>query len=236
MNWLDLVILAFILGFGIIGMHNGFILTVFKLGAFFISAYVSIKFYPVLAGLIMKTAIYTNIKAGIYKNLLISQQAQVPKVNSQVRQATADSIISNLHLPGFLKGTLESQIPDPARLVDINRILDTVSGLLAKVVIDVISLVLLYILIRIGLTFFRFILQSIAKLPLFKQIDKLGGFTLGALEGLLTIYIICAVLVIFNSNPSFKWLFDALDKSILTKFLYQNNFIIDLAISKGKPL
>lgn len=232
MNWVDYVVLAIISGFGIIGLVNGFIFSVFRLVSFLISVVLSIKFYPVVANFLMKTALYTTIKASILKNLF----KQVPAADSHAKQAAADSVINSLHLPGFLKGHLLNSMPNPSKLVDINGLLDRISGDLAKVVIDILSLVIIYIAIRVVLIFVRVILQGIAKLPLFRQVDKLGGFALGAVEGLLTIYIVCAVLMLFHAAPQFKHVFEALDNSSIAKFFYQNNFIVDWMFPKDKVL
>jgi uncharacterized membrane protein required for colicin V production len=125
-------------------------------------------------------------------------------------------------------------MPNPSSLLDMSKIMDQVSNQLAHMVIDIISLVVLYIVIRIALAFAKVIIQAIAKLPIFKQVDKLGGFAFGAVEGLLTIYILFAVLMLFHTNPQFKAVFEALDNSVVAKFFYQNNFIIDWMFPKGK--
>lgn len=229
MNWSDLVVLGIILGFGIIGMTNGFIFSMFKIASFFISLYVSIKFYPVVADFLMKTAVYTGIKASILKNLLMQQQTA--NIDGQVKKAAADTVINNLHLPSFLKDSISnsllSQKINLSKIIDANVIMDKISTELAKIVISILSLVLLYIIIRIALVFIRFILQGIAKLPVFKQVDKLGGFAFGAVEGLLTIYIVCAVLMLFNASTQFKPVFSTIDSSIIAKWFYQHNFIVD---------
>lgn len=235
MNWSDLLVLGIIIGFGIIGLTNGFIYSIFKIASFFISLIVSIKFYPIVANILMNTTLYTSIKSSILKNLLL-QQVQSPKVEGQAKQAAADAIINSLHLPGFLKENLITQFPNPSKLVDVAKIMDMISGKLAGIVISIISLVVLYIAIRIALIFIRVILQGIAKLPIFKQVDKLGGFAFGAIEGLLTIYILCAVLMLFNTSPQFKGIFDSVDNSIIAKYFYQHNFIVDLVFPKGKPI
>lgn len=223
MNWTDYMVIAMIIGFGISGMVTGFILSIFKLASFFVSVIVAVKFYPMFAGILMKTALYTNIKASILRNLM---QQQGPKIDAQAKQAAADSVMSGLQLPGFLKDTLVSHIPNPSSILPIDAIMDTISGELAKLVIDVMSLVILYILIRVALIFVRFILQGIAKLPLFKQVDKLGGFAFGAVEGLLTVYIVFAVVMIFNTSSQFKSMYDAINASMIARYFYQNNFII----------
>jgi uncharacterized membrane protein required for colicin V production len=232
MNWTDLLIIIIIGGFGFIGLRNGFIYSMFRLFSFFISAILAVKFYPMVSKVLMKTSLFFNIKSSIYKNLMLQQQAQTPKIDAQAKQTAADAVINNLQLPGFLKGSLIEHMPNPSKLIDISQIMDTVSGELAKVVIDIIALIVLYILIRIGLVFLRFILQGLAKLPVFKQLDKIGGFSFGAVEGLLTIYIVFAFVMLFNASPSFKGVYQAIDSSLLAKFFYQNNFIVNWMFPK----
>lgn len=226
MNWADLFVVVIIGSFAVIGMGKGFIYTMFRLLSFFVSAFLSVKFYPLVSEALLKTSVYTNIKASIFKNLMLQQQTQVPKADTQAKQAAADAIIGKLQLPGFLKENMVRHMPNPSSLFDLSQVMDAVSGELAKVVVDIIALILLYIIIRIGLIFLRFILQGLAKLPVFKQMDKIGGLSFGALEGLLTIYIIFAVVMLFSASPSFGSIYQAIDNSTIAKFIYQNNFIV----------
>lgn len=226
MNWSDLLVAGIILGFGIIGLINGFVYSIFRLASFFLSIVISVKFYPFVAKVLMKTALYANIKQSIFKSLML-QQSQAPKIGSQAKQAAAEAVVNNLRLPGFMKDMIKAQMPDPAKFLDIAGIINFVSEKIATFAIEVISLVLLYILVRIALIFLRFVLQGVAKLPLFKQVDRLGGFAFGAVEGLLTVYIVFAAAVLFNAAPQFKGFFEAVDSSVVAKFFYQNNFIID---------
>lgn len=235
MNWSDLIVIAVIVGFGLIGMSKGFIYSMFRLVSFFVAAIVSVKCYPVLADILDKTALFTDIKSGIYKNLMLQQAAQSPQVNEGAR-LTAGSVIDNLNLPGFLKEMVEKnmleKMPDLTKFVEIEKVMDGLSNIIAHMVIDIISVVLLYIAVRIALIFLKFILQGIAKLPVFKQMDKLGGFAFGALEGLMTVYIVFTVLMLFSSSPAFKDFFEAVDSSMLAKVFYQNNFIVDWMFPK----
>ena len=232
MNWSDLLVLCIIVGFGAIGLMNGFVYSIFRLVSFLVSIVVSFKFYPVVAEFLMKTNFYVSVKGSILKNLVLQKAMFLPKASSQAKDAAADAVISQMHLPSFLKSSITAKMPDPSKLIDIDKILDLASTELAKIVINIVSLVLLYILIRIALIFVRFILQGIAKLPVFKQMDKLGGFAFGAVEGLLTIYILCAVLMLFNSTPQFRPVFESIDNSVAANFFYQNNFIINLMFPK----
>lgn len=227
MNWTDIGVIAIIGVFGIIGLNNGFILSVFRLASFFVSVIISIKFYPKVADILMKTKLYPSIKAWILKGLALKQQEILPAGGEQVKQATAETVVGHLKLPEFFREMLIKKIPNPSSLLDFSKVTDTISDELARVIISIISLILLYILVRIGLLLLKFIFRGIAKLPLFKQMDKLGGFAFGALEGLLTVYIICAVLMLFNAAPWFAQVYEEIENSKIARFFYQNNFIVD---------
>ncbi|MCX7921172.1 MAG: CvpA family protein [Clostridia bacterium] len=234
MNWSDLLVIAIIGGFGLLGLSRGFIYSLFRLLSFFVAAIISVKFYPLVADILMKTALYTNIKASILKNLLFQQQSQTPAIDDQAKQiaaSKADEFISGLHLPGFLSDMLGKEVvksfPNPSKLVDMSQIMNVISEHLAKLAIDIISVIVLYIVVRIALTFLRVVLQGIAKLPVFKQMDKIGGLAFGAVEGLLTIYVVFAVLLVLHANPQFRGAFEAIDNSLVAKFFYENNLIID---------
>ena len=240
MNWSDLIVVAIILGFGLIGLSKGFIYSMFRLASFLVASIISVKCYPLLAKILVKTQIFTNIREGIKHNLMLQQQVQSPAANDVAKEAanvTAQGVIDNLQLPGFLKDMISNNLVEgmknAAASVNVTTIIEKISDVLAHMVIDILSLILLYIIIRIGLIFLRFILAGISKLPIFKQMDKLGGFAFGALEGLLTIYIVFAVLMLFHSSPQFKVFFDAVDNSAVAKFFYQNNFIIDWMFPKN---
>lgn len=222
MNWVDLVILAVIIGLGIVGMVNGFILSIFRIASFLISAIVSARFYPLVAGILIKTPIYGNIHEWFLEMI----KKQLPFANAQVKQVAADQVLNGLNLPGFLKDSILKQLPDPSALVGTAWIQETVSTALTMMVINIISVLVLFTLIRVILYFVRVILQKVARLPLFKQIDKFGGFAFGAVEGLLSLYIISAFLLIFQAAAQFKELFAAIDRSQIGSFIYHNNFII----------
>jgi uncharacterized membrane protein required for colicin V production len=229
-NWADIVVILLILGFAVIGLLNGFIFSIFRIASFFISIFLAITFYPLLSGLLMKTPLYSSINASILKNLLHQQVQSLSTFPGNT--SVADGIVNNMSIPGFLKETVKSNIPDFSKLIDVQKIMESVSAELTKMIIGVISLILLFILIRVGMIFAKFLLKGVAKLPVFKQINKVSGFFLGAFEGVLFVYIICAILAIFNTAAIFKDVFAQINNSVIAGYFYQHNFIIDIMFPK----
>lgn len=232
MNWADIVILAIIIASAWFGFKKGFIYSMFRILSFFVSAVLAVKTYTYMAKILTQTPIYDKIKNAIFSKLLIQQQGQTPKLDGQAKQAAADAVISNLKLPGFLKDTIAKGMPNPSSLVDMNKIVEAISIQLTNIVIDIMALIIIYIIIRIGLFLLRHLLQGIAKLPVFKQLDKIGGLSFGAIEGLLTIYILLALVMLFNSAQAFKGIYQAIDSSTVAKYFYENNFIVNWMFHK----
>lgn len=78
-----------------------------------------------------------------------------------------------------------------------------IAALCSEKIIYLLSSVVLYILIRIGLKFGLTIINSIASLPLIKSLNKVLGFVLGAIIGIIWIVIILNVLSVFPQTENY---------------------------------
>lgn len=229
MNWSDFVVVGLIALFAIIGLSKGFIMSVYKLLAFIVCIFLSIKFAPVFAALLEKTAVFDTMKNVIVKNLpAISQEAFAASSTAPAGAESAQAMLGALALPLFIKESLLGSMPPSAELINLDVIYNAIGEELTKMIISVLALIVLYIVLRIITGFLGLLLKGVSQLPVFKQVNKLGGFILGALQGFLAIYIICALLVMFHSNPGFASVFDSIGTSLFAKSFYENNFIISM--------
>ena len=86
---------------------------------------------------------------------------------------------------------------------------------------------MLFIIARIALIVLKFITALIAKLPVIKQFDKLGGIIYGLLEGLVITYLALALISFITPmtkgnlssdiNKSYIWLSKGME-------LFDNHF------------
>ncbi len=227
MNLADIGVLSVIIGFGLIGLRTGLILSIFKIASYFLSVFLSIKLYPHFSKIIADSALFYNINNAILNNLLLQRAEAIKQAGEQAKQATVDAIVNKLPLPEFLKTYIVSHIPETSELIDINKAMEAISVQITNIIISIISLVILYIAIRIALVIAKHILEGITQLPIIKQFNKLGGFIFGAVEGLLTVYIIFAVIMLFNSSPTFLKVYEIINQSMFAKYFFENNFIIN---------
>lgn len=234
MNWIDILVLIIILGFGYFGLRKGMMFSLFKFASFFIAIIVAVKFYPPFATILSGTFLFTKVKSGIFDKLMLQQAEQMSAANEGTSVAVK-SVIDTLKLPEFFKDFIGDKVvenmPGVEGIVDYSSIVEKVSDMLANFVINIISVILLYIIARIALTFARSILKKMMRLPVLKQVDKLGGFVLGTGQGMLTIYIVFAILMLFYATPLFGGFFDSIETSMLAKYFYENNIILSWMFS-----
>ncbi len=221
MNWTDIAVLVIIAVFTVIGLKNGFLYSVFRLLSYILSVIFAIKFYPVLSAMLQKTILYTNIKESVINGIMRQQSAD----GVSLQERTAQTIVDGLKLPAFLKEAIIESV-GKKDILGVQKLTEAIGAEIATLVINVLSMVLIYLIIRFGLIFARVIIKAIARLPVFRQLDKAGGLVLGAIEGIFMVYIMCALLVFFSAFPRFSPAIDSVQKSQLASFFYQNNFIV----------
>ena len=94
--------------------------------------------------------------------------------------------------------------------------------------INILSIIILYIAIRIALFFLLKIINLVFKLPVLKSINKLAGALVGAINALFIVYILCAGLIWFVPNDSSETIKEAVSKTYITQYFYNNNKLLDL--------
>lgn len=245
LNVADFVVAAVILAFGLVGLVSGFIRTAFRLTSFFIAAFVAICTYPVVSNFIVNnTDIDDRIKTSIVRKVAPGHQDVSAEADTGGGQDTGDRKnidLSKIPLPDNLKKQLESlNFTGPGTQTSAQpeksaaRIEET-GNAFAVVLINIISVVLIFIAVKIVLALIRFVLECIAKLPVFNQLNMIGGFVLGALEGLLVIYLIGAALTLFVTSKEFEAVFSAIDSSLYTRHIYYNNFLLNWILTREMP-
>lgn len=221
MNWTDFSVLIIIAVFTFIGLKNGFLYSVFRLLSYILSVIFAIKFYPVLSGILQKTILFDNVKMSVIRGIM-KQQAQTVSIT---KETAAQSVVDNLKLPGFLRDSILAHI-EKSNILDLSGIINAVGSEIATLVMNLLSVIIIYFLIRFGLAFAKVIIKTIARVPVFRQLDKTGGIVLGAVEGILAVYVICAVLILFSAFPKFSSTIESIQSSQFANHFYENNFIV----------
>ena len=139
-------------------------------------------------------------------------------------------IINNPHVYDIFKNILGIIIKilffskiekDPTFLTDI------ISKGVINIIINVVSILIVYMIVRFLLGLVLNIVSGIFKVPVLRQLDKIGGFLFGIIKGMVIVYIIFALLspitYIFPDGKINK----GIDESILSEYFIHQNFIRD---------
>ena len=201
----DIAVIAIIGLCTFIGYKQGLVKSAIKILSFFIATIVALALYkPVSAIIINTTPIDDNIKNVIVEK--ITPEGIEPNQQVEIQENAALKI---------LDGATNT----------IEQIADT----FAIKLIETITILLIYIIVKIALKFVTVLTDLITKLPLLKQVDKVGGTAYGIIKGIVLVYTILAIVYLASPLLS-KKVSENLDKSIITKTLYNENLILNIII------
>lgn len=193
---LDFIILAIILITTFVGYKRGLIKSAFGLLSFIIALVISLLLYKPVSSFIMDhTPIPDKIETHIENRISTSNEEET------------DNFISNYY----------------------NNIKNSSTSLIAhnmtNSIINIASVFIVFVLTRIILLFIRFSGDLIAKLPLIKQFNHIGGFVYGLLVGFIIIYAIFTIITILAPVIDLNHVINLINHSIISNIMYNNNII-----------
>jgi len=100
--------------------------------------------------------------------------------------------------------------------------------------VNLLILIALFILCLLLIRFIAKITKVVTRLPVIKQLDKLGGGIFGFLQGAVIIYAVFALLLLINpvgnfaAPEQFALIHNAIDNSTVASVMYNNNFVLNM--------
>ena len=202
MNYfLDLIIIAIIALSAFIGYKKGLIKVAFGLVSFILAIAVSVVLYKPVSNFIIE---YTPLDNYI-------EETVAERLNSSdMSDEETKNIVSNYY--------------NNIKNASTNVIADGIS----KTIINIGCMIIVFIISKIILLFFKFIGDLISKLPLIKQVNNAGGFLYGIIKGFLIVYILLAIIAILSPIININDLVVMINKTIITNIMFNNNIILIL--------
>ena len=202
---LDIIVIGIIIVSTIIGYKKGLINVIFNLCAVIIALIITVLLYaPITNFVIENTEFDEKIESVIIEN----------GVTKEDKNATENSIIDKY----VTKSITNTK----------NDIVESTSTLIAQKVIGIIVAIVLFIIVRIILTFIKALFNGVASLPIIKQLNEVGGLAYGILMGFVIVYVILAILFFVISVNSTGTIADAINTSSIAKILYSNNIMLHI--------
>lgn len=223
---LDIVVVAVILGCAVHAWQKGFIRAAFGflpmlaalIGTHFASPYVG-KF---LRG----TFLFDSLSGSIRESMGLDAVIEEGAIRTQTE------IIEAMPLPEFLKEALvENNNPVIYQLLDVDGLKEYIAGFLANVCLNILSVVLAFLLIYIGVTVVLNALHLFSKLPVLSFLNHFMGFAVGAVKGLFFVWLAFIVLTFFQCRASMEGLFMAMESTYIANVLYENNILQQMILT-----
>ena len=208
---IDLIILGIIAICIIMGYIKGLTGSLIKILSFVLSLIIAfVLFVPVSSFVINNTQIDENIEKSIRETVLSDEGEQ--KENPKMSSAITDYINQKVE-----------EVSESAK----EEIIDSTAKDVSQTIVKAGTWIVLFIVARIALIFLKFITGLIAKLPVIKQFDKLGGVIYGLIEGLLITYFALALISVISPMTEGK-LSENINKSHIGSQMYNNNLLLNI--------
>ena len=227
MNYtVDIIIIIILLSSIFYFAHKGLISSILKSCSWLISILVTYLLYPFVSSLIRRTIVFDFLRETIY-TVMGLDRISATGGSSQI------TAINALTLPESLKTMLidnnNSVIYD---LLNVNSLQEYIAGYIANIILNIVISILVFFIIKFGMRFVITTLNIAVKLPVVRQLNSLGGGLLGLFWGIAIIWSVMAITTLLIASPVFNDLIDAINNSFLGSILYDNNFIMNVLLSK----
>ena len=226
MTFLDILVIA-IMGLCIfLGAWRGFVRTVLGFANFILAIILTNMLYPHMARFLrgidsIFDALTASIRSGMGLDAVVyaeTRAAQIEIINAlPLPLAFREAIIANNHLAVYTA-------------VGAANFADFVAGFLAVIVLNIISMLIVFALVFAGLVVLTRVLNIITKLPVLNSLNKLLGAILGAAWGLMLTWFVLGIVVVYLSAHTQVNVVEVLANSPIAGPLNEANFAVNFIL------
>ena len=191
----DIILVVLIALSIFLGYKKGLATLAIKLCAFIIAILITFILYRPIANLIINTtSIDESIEDSIYN-----------KVTEMIQKDDTNELTSDL-----IESAKQGMLEQTARELAINVVYGG-------------TIIILFIIVRITLIFVSALTNLVAKLPIIKQANEVGGAIYGLLRAIVIIYAILLVINFVGELSPNNIATQTINETTLTKTMYENN-------------
>lgn len=98
-------------------------------------------------------------------------------------------------------------------------------------IVNAITIFILIIIYYIIIVIIQLFLNAVAELPILNSINSMGGLLIGVVKNMIIILILLTLLSFCSTIGKVKFLTEEINNSIITKKIYNSNFITKIIIN-----
>lgn len=233
MNYIfDLVLIGIITASVLVSKRRGFLKSSYTVLSLIISAVLIVTLQQPFTDYLSSSALGQTVRDKVQLQVQGTAEEQMPQINGEEDSETAVKVGEVMGLPSFLMDFLDEKLEKQAEAVETmkNDALAVLTDTVTEVILKIASIILLFLAVRLGVFVLLRLLDIIFKLPLLSGVNSFLGMIVGALNGLLIVYIICAILTLLAPTESLSAISKVVDETLIVKHFYDNNLLIELFI------
>ena len=202
------------------GYRRGLVNIAFKIISFFVALAIMLFLYKPVANFIMdKTPLDENLSNAIEQTLSGTTLSDGQLLNVDSTNIST-SVVEQINK--FIAEAINNGITNTVHYVSVN---------IARMMIYVGTMLLLFIIARFILFLVRFIAELIANLPIIKMFNKSGGLVFGLIKGFVIVYLILGVISLASPIVKDLGIITAIHNSHLGAAMYNNNILLNILYS-----
>lgn len=208
-----------------IGLKRGMLKMAFSLVSVIIVLLLVNILTPPVKQLLKTTPIYTQVQTGIEKYITENVEETTENV-TQTSVSAQKKIIDNLPLPKKVKTSLKTNNTEESyTALKVDSFAGYIAQSLADMILSAITFILLFVVLTILVRIVVHILDIVAKLPVIKTFNSIGGAIIGLFESMIIIWILCIVVTAFSATEWGQTVCKAIAENGLLSLIYDNNMI-----------
>ncbi|MCM1158348.1 MAG: CvpA family protein [Bacteroidales bacterium] len=159
----------------------------------------------------------------------ISEQLQFSEPAEEASKGIQVAVIKELPLPeGMKENILNNNNSEMYEALNVNGVYDYIAKSIAVVVLNAVVFLSLILICRIFFFFLGKGIKGFSDLPIVRWIDKLGGGFLGAVRGVILIWVFFLILSIASTSAWSQEIVAQISQVGSLKLLYDNNLLLDI--------
>ena len=223
MNICCIVIGVFFLICVVVGWAQGMLRLMISVAGLIASVMISLYGAPYVSGYLQeKTEIDDKMASYISEELAYSDAGE------EVTRGIQIAAINALELPDSLKEAIvNNNNSETYDVLEVAGVYDYIAMSIAVVILNGIVFLVLLVVSRLFFGIISHGVKGFTKIPIVRSIDKFGGGILGAIRGLIWIWIFFLLLSITSTFSWSEQLISQINDVWILKFLYHHNIFMD---------
>ena len=229
MTWLGIVVAGILLLTAYKGFRRGFIREIVSFFFVFLALAISWAINPYVNEFFMEnTPVYEKIQESCQS--FVESQKKQELTSPGTEEQTG--FIEGLELPELLQKGLESNnTAEVYTYLAVDSFGEYISEALARMIVNGLSFFVSYLLASVILRLGTWVLNLLAGLPVLKSANKLAGGLVGAVKGVLFVWIAFLVMTILCSTSIGKEALALIEKDAFLNVLYEYDIFVNVFMS-----